>query len=866
MSESAEPLGLQFRKLDLHCHTTASDGSSTPTEVVRAAYNQGLDALAITDHNSGNGIDEAIAVGRDLGIVVFPGVELTVTGGERGIHLIAIFDPTCDSDQIKALLGRLQIPPDTWGRDEAVSTMSPAAAIDAISNLDGIACAAHASSSKGLFNEMRGRQRIALARHEGLLAVELKCLDGKTANVLRDPKSDYGREFTLYQASDAHKAQKVGARFTYFKMAEITLASLKQCFYDPDTRIRRMELPPPKIKGYRIERLTFHRGFLNGQSMSFHSGLNCILGGKGVGKSLIIEFLRFGLNQACTEVNEISQDHTEKLESCLGTTGQVEIEISSGVDSKFIVTRTFDGKSNPIAIKHNGVDMGDASPSQLFPILAYSQNEAISVSRNQRAQLSLVDGFVDSTQILRDLATHKEALRHLDIKLAKSMAAADDLTSHQREVATRQAQLADVEAKIDNPVFAEMQTWETVNEHIANSDDFTSKVESTLQDARDSLEDLVPGERETTEGHGAELANEILDHATAMKCNVVKFVEEARKSATTKRNDITRIRERFTRVMGEARDRYLAAIAEGGNQEELERERDRLLSELRELRQEQQRLEKLAQERQDLLELRSSLLSQLDSAESELFERRRAKYEEITEQSHDKIRLFIERAADRSRLQNRLDDLSTGTNLRKRYMDQIASSASSVEFVDSVIQGDSAKIASWCDMSEDQASRFIGFLLLLKNRGKLLSLSYEYGAEDKPRIEYRKPDGTYAEISRLSVGQKCSALVMIALADQGRTVVMDQPEDSLDVISIYEDVTRTLRSGKDSRQFIVTTHNPNVAVTSDTDMFYVVDADANRGWIETAGAMDVEKLRGRVMRQLEGGPEAYQLRRRKYEG
>ena len=72
MTHSVETLGLQFRKLDLHCHTTASDGESSPTEMVQAAHDCGLDGIAITDHNSGNGIDEAKDAGRDLGVVVFP--------------------------------------------------------------------------------------------------------------------------------------------------------------------------------------------------------------------------------------------------------------------------------------------------------------------------------------------------------------------------------------------------------------------------------------------------------------------------------------------------------------------------------------------------------------------------------------------------------------------------------------------------------------------------------------------------------------------------------------------------------------------------------------------------------------------------
>ena len=866
MSVCDEPLGLQFRKLDLHCHTTASDGTSTPTEVVRAAHDCGLDGIAITDHNSGDGIDEAIAAGRDLGITVFPGVELTVTGGEYGIHLVSLFDPSCNSNEVKALLGSLGILPDSWGRDDAVSTSSPGDAIDVVRSHGGIACAAHASSSKGLFNEIRGQQRIPLARHSGLLAVELKSLDGSTAQVLRNPQSDYDRVFALYQSSDAHEAHEVGTRFSYFKMAEITLASLKQCFYDPDTRIRRMDKPPPKIGGYRIDRVVFHGGFLDRQSIRFHSGLNCILGGKGVGKSLVIEFIRFALDQACLEVKDIKYDHLEKLKSCLGIGGEVEVQISSGENSSYTVSRQFDKESNPIRILHNGFDIGDASPSDLFPILAYSQNEAISVSRNHRAQLSLVDGFVDSATIEREQDAYKEALRVLDGDLVVSMGAAGDLSAQRGAVATCQARLAEVEAKIDNPVFAEMKIWESVRDHVSESDDFATKVESTLREAAGSLKALVPGEQLTIGKHGAELANGILAYAMAMKHSAQIAIDQAEHCAATERSVLDQTRQKFNDAIDEARERYLAAIEQGGNQEDLQRERDRLSGELRDLQVEQKRLEQLAQRQQDLLSDRSSLLAKLVAASSELFRRRRQKYAEITEQSNGKISLSIERAADKSMFQKRLEVLSTGTMLRKIYMAQIAAAASPAEFVVSIIEDDSAKIASSCEMSQEQAANFIGFLRSLQDRRQVLSLSYDYEPEDRPRIEYRKADGEYAEIARLSVGQKCSALVMIALADQGRTVVMDQPEDSLDVVSVYEDVSRTLRSGKDSRQFIVTTHNPNVAVTSDTDMYYVVSADANRGWIDTAGAMDVEELRGRVMQQLEGGPEAYQLRRKKYEG
>ena len=63
---------------DLHNHTIASDGEYTPTELVQAGKNLGLKAIGVTDHDTLNGLDEALAAGRELGIQVVPGVEVSL--------------------------------------------------------------------------------------------------------------------------------------------------------------------------------------------------------------------------------------------------------------------------------------------------------------------------------------------------------------------------------------------------------------------------------------------------------------------------------------------------------------------------------------------------------------------------------------------------------------------------------------------------------------------------------------------------------------------------------------------------------------------------------------------------------------------
>jgi ABC-type cobalamin/Fe3+-siderophores transport system ATPase subunit len=133
-----------------------------------------------------------------------------------------------------------------------------------------------------------------------------------------------------------------------------------------------------------------------------------------------------------------------------------------------------------------------------------------------------------------------------------------------------------------------------------------------------------------------------------------------------------------------------------------------------------------------------------------------------------------------------------------------------------------------------------------------------------PSIRFRKGGNQYAELSELSVRQKCTALLIVALCDGTMPVVIDQPEDALDIVSEWEDTAKKLRRGKCSRQFVLTTHNSTEAVAADSDQFIVLTAGAERGRAAAAGAIDRPKVREAVTRHLEGGEEPYLLRSRKY--
>lgn len=91
--------------VDLQVHTTASDGALTPTATVQAAAAAGLVAIALTDHDSVEGIDEATAAGAPLGVRVVPGVELSTWFEDDELHLLGLHLTNRDTmrDALKAL-------------------------------------------------------------------------------------------------------------------------------------------------------------------------------------------------------------------------------------------------------------------------------------------------------------------------------------------------------------------------------------------------------------------------------------------------------------------------------------------------------------------------------------------------------------------------------------------------------------------------------------------------------------------------------------------------------------------------------------------------------------------------------------------
>jgi hypothetical protein len=129
---------------------------------------------------------------------------------------------------------------------------------------------------------------------------------------------------------------------------------------------------------------------------------------------------------------------------------------------------------------------------------------------------------------------------------------------------------------------------------------------------------------------------------------------------------------------------------------------------------------------------------------------------------------------------------------------------------------------------------------------------------------------TWQALDDLSTGQKATAVLLLLLLESEAPLIVDQPEDDLDNRFITEGIVPKMREEKRKRQFILTTHNANIPVLGDAEIILGLKATGEAGQghaeipVEHMGSIDQQPVREIVEELLEGGKEAFEMRRLKY--
>lgn len=885
--------GLRRVALDLHVHSPASHDwvgdPASPEQIVGRAIEQGLDGIAITDHQSGEFIDKLRAAAEGTDLAIIPGIEINSLAGNGGIHLIALFDFATTAKDIDLFLATIDALEGTGADIKRVT--SKKGIIEVLSEIrkrKGIAVLAHCQSSKGSLAEMRGDVRTELIRHPAVLAAEAhaeehfdkdKAVQRKrTFDLLDGNDPNYKRKLAVYQASDnpaagsghGHDLSGIGTRFTYFYVERpLTLESLRQCFIDREARIEYPSIDERPtgitVASPYIAKVEITGGFLDGLSLDLHTGLTTVLGSKGSGKSVLIELIRFTLDQS-PEQDDIRRDHETKLEKQLGVYGRVAVTIRDTGGSFHRIEREFDPA--------NGSPYVNVTfrPDEFFPCHFLSQNEIIRLAESEQEQINFIDSFFDFHAFRRDIDAARTELLGLDKEVADQIRACKRMTVLATTQQTLQAQIAEKDKALSSPVFSKFQEAQTKKQALDRAVDAVAGFVTAAEAGKTALEAAPlppePPQALAEDQLLRQIADKVADgqkRAAALTYDTIALLEKVKA-------DVEKERVGWMPNYETISAQYTAEIKQiGGDRLALSQDRARLVTALEKTEKELLNTRQEAERLKPTVERRKLLLDTVEQRQAEYTQARNERCDWFEDQSDGQIRASVQAGSNYGEFCEHLNSLKRGSYLSGAEIETIAKSIKPRAFVSALLRYDFARherelqpIQTATSLPIERLKVLAEFLLEDQEYERLLKIEHTATPTDRPEIRFRRNDGSYDPLNELSTGQKATAFLIMALCEGEIPIVVDQPEDSLDIRSIWTDMCLRLRRSKRSRQFLFTTHNSSLAVASDSDKFVVLAADARHAEVAMSGALDGEAVRSHVIELLEGGEETYFLKQRKY--
>ena len=303
------PSGACFYRADLHIHSLngshdVSDAAMTVDAIVTTSILEELSLIAITDHNEIVNVESAIKAAHGSSVTVIPGVELSTPEG----HLLVYFATV---DDLASFYGKLGFAGKGTANYRCQTSLLEC--LNKINPTKGYAILAHVDAEGGLEKKVQGNppHKRDIITHPSLLGIELRSVGSDISYADSDP--DPGRRFLGRERidalplgnkqflarvlfSDAHSVSALGKnaagkrRITRMKMDSPSFAGVRVALQDADARIRIEENIPqsfPYVMGMSLE-----GNFLDRQVVHFSRNLNCIIGGRGAGKSTAFEAIR----------------------------------------------------------------------------------------------------------------------------------------------------------------------------------------------------------------------------------------------------------------------------------------------------------------------------------------------------------------------------------------------------------------------------------------------------------------------------------------------------------------------------------------------------------------------------------------------
>ena len=881
--------GAQFYKcaFQVNPHDYAQQYRGRPSEFDEAGYARALidkaealdiNVLAVTNHNNVNGVDAIRAVAQERKIVVFPGFELTA---KEGIHVLCLYEPQTSTTQLGHFLGQLGVLDTIGSSDPCHASFSEVLA--KVADQGGVTIAAHVTQDNGLLKMLQGQARVNAWRDKNLLAVQIpgavnnlpheekKIVRNRNTHYVRKHAPEEGLALAVINAKDITKPDDLASPSAtcFVKMSEVGVEGLRQAFLDPGSRIRLNSDPAPEEHSELVS-LAWQGGFLADATVYFNSNLNVLVGGRGAGKSTVVESLRYVLDLEPLG-EEARAGHAGILKHVLrnGTNISLLVRCHRPKPREYRIECTI---PNPPIVRDCGTgQVLDVKPSDVFPdVEVYGQHEISELAKSPEKLTRLLERF----RAKDDAMTHRK--RELQRELERSRQRIVEAEKELSEIKERLTALPGLEEKLKRYEDAGLENDLKDQSLLVREERLLDTISERVLPLRTALETLkqeLPIDRTFLAPRALEHLprKDILAEAERVLDQLSTDAQQATEALAASLVDADQgmqgVKERFAVCKTGVRSAYERKLrelqkAQVDGEEFIQLRRQ--IEKLRPLKERQAAQERVKNEHQSH---RRGLLAEWEEAKGKEFRALERAGKRVGQKLEGRVRVRVAFAGNREALFRILRDEIGGRLSEALGALAEADKLSPAAFVDACRNG-ARSLSTEFGIVDQQAERLAQASNATLMRIEELDLPATTAIELNTALLGEAE--SWHTLEQLSTGQKATAVLLLLLLESAAPLIVDQPEDDLDNRFITEGVVPRIREEKRRRQFVLSTHNANIPVLGDAELIVGLSpsGEARSGSAKIApdqvGAIDAAPVRKLVEELLEGGEDAFERRRRKY--
>lgn len=844
-----------------------------------SAYNEALLAqcqaldvrvVGMADHGSVASIDAARAVLEPAGIVVFPGFEIA---SNDKVHFVCLFAEGTTTSQLDRYLGQLGALDETAGTRP--STLSAQQLVNKVDELGGFIYAAHCTADNGLLKLRQSHvwqlPQLRAAQFPGSVDDLKGVEDDFYRRVICNKDAAYRREqpMAMINAKDVAKPEDLAqpSSTCWIKMTRPTFEAFKLAFLDPGSRVRLVAQQPEQPPS-AVHRIRVSGGYLDGLDAQLSGHLDTVIGGRGTGKSTLIECLRYVLDLP-PKGQQARKQHLEIVKENLSN-ARAEVDLTSYAQHGKCYTVSRRHGEAPIVRDDQG-QVSTLQPRDLLPQLdIYGQNEIYELAQDESSRLKLLERFLPrDVQSTQQLALVRRRLEENAKQLVTALEDADQLRAQINRLPKLQEQLQGYDALGLKEKLARVPLLERERQIDARAQEELERVSAALASLEDALPDLAFLSDKALDGlpHAAHLVQlrTVLD---GLRGAMSALVAQGRVLWAQSDTALNAARQPWREAQAAAQGEIDAALrslpaAAGRTGQQIGAEYQRLQQEIERIRPLATRATTFEHLIATLEQDRRNLLAQLSDIGHEGLQGLERAVRSLNRRLAGQLRIEVLPYGERTALKRFLLDAKLEGVGEKRlaWIDE-APQISAQGLARDIRSGKAILETDW------GLTPLVAEALTKLPAGRLMAME---ALELPHRINIElnvahAGEPQFRPLNRLSTGQQCTAILHLLLLDNRDPLVMDQPEDNLDNAFIAERIVRELRSAKTQRQFIFATHNANIPVFGDAEWIGVFTASDGQGVLaaENQGSIDVPLVREEVAKILEGGKDAFMQRKAKY--